>query len=410
MHVSCRYCAATNEVQLPAFGSTTVVCFSCGRPFVVDVGDLQPSAPGRATLNVMPADNDNPFLASSHSGLFDSRANIAATPYPAAPTPYPAAPTPERFDTASHAGFFAPSADRTSGNFPAADGRSGVRPMAAATRSGYYAAATRTQASGSFRFAFDDLPPNESDEAFYDNGPSTRIIAPPASLLQQPIGWRLRNEKGVVYSLPNLDAVVAMLKGRSGHESVEISKEGGPFVEAIAFPELRERLAELQAPVVAPSQAPLVLEREHISPKRSVTPKSHTSASQSLLTPAEEASQPMGLGGVLLALGVTVFVVIASLAAAWTSGLAISPLKTEAVEVVQSVGEISPELKAAIGMYQAGHYTAATERLESISASSNEPQALHYLALALYKGNRAQEAREVLARYRQQIRGRKNGR
>ncbi|MCA9537337.1 MAG: hypothetical protein KC620_00530 [Myxococcales bacterium] len=265
-------------------------------------------------------------------------------------------------------------------------------------------------------------------EAFLDHPPtldaeeeeSTRVVDPvyvdqvmsqaPAALGSnppQPTGWRVRNERGVVYELMTVDAVVAWLEGKPDIRGVKIARGDGPFEEVSAFPELAGRVGKRSF-----TEPPLSLDTTRASERHggAITrdrPTVVRAPEPATVAAARKPSveNPVGLAHVLgLALAGFVLatgVVGASVALGWMS----LPPAIEAASAA-SAATPSPRLAQAIQEFEAENYTAATNLLQRLAREEDaaDPRVHRYLALALYRTDRNREARRALAEYRRRMR------
>ncbi len=354
MRVNCRHCGAINEVDLPESGQATVVCFACGRPFYASSADEDETmVSGAATVNLMPP--------------------MGTGGYPFAPQPQNnRAYRPAQLDPMPQAGLDALLQS------PAQDAP-------------YLQAAQEANAlhqSGAFRFAFDELP--DSDEQFHVGSEATKVVASPASLMQSANGWRLRSERGVVYDLATIDALVAMLKGRPDLASIEIAQGDGPFAKLDRYPEIYGRLGDQKS-----------AERSSAMPSRVLSGSRQRGVRTELSSKKTQISrQTLGFGSVLLAIGVVAFLAVGIVSAAMTVGW----MRLPACQVIvpKEPRPISKELQNCIKKLNGGA-TEVSGCFEGLQADESATK-YYYLMKAYCLENRSDEAEKALVRYKR-IRG-----
>lgn len=215
----------------------------------------------------------------------------------------------------------------------------------------------------------------------------------------RPEGWKVRNERGVVYELMTVDAVVAWLEGKPDISGVRLARGDGVFMEVDAFPELAGRLG-----VRKPVEDVLSLDISRASARHGGTIGEQRSVTRSEAPRARDSGPPpVGFGAVLGAVAVAFLAVVGiTLAGVATGGMTLPP-DVESVETTEP--EPSPALSRAIEAYASGHYDAAINRLQGlVRGGETDPRVRRYLALALHRNNRDAEARQALADYRRQLR------
>lgn len=261
-----------------------------------------------------------------------------------------------------------------------------------------------------------DLPLAGGHHGEEDEEESTRVVdqgyveqamseAPLLLADAPPVGWRVRNERGVVYELMTVDAVVAWLEGKPDIRGVRVARGDGEFHEVDAFPELAGRLG-----VRAPAEELLALDTTRASDRHGGRigenrdrgrPETRAAAAA---TPREPQEERVGLGVVLAAIAAgflaVAAIVLVAVALDWMS--LPPPIETEAPI---AAAPPSKRLAQAVASYDAGHYDAATNLLQALTREEDDPRVWRYLALALHQNNREPEARRALAEYRRRMRG-----
>ncbi len=390
MQVNCSHCGRPNEAPDPPPGSAgQVVCASCGRPFEVSGGGSP--ALGRVNLRKVAAPRSE-FEALGSTGLggldegepdaFDLSAILDPVPG-GAPGPTTVEPA-----TASEFTFGSPG-DLFGGSGPTSGESTRVVDLdpAAALR--------------------------EVDEA--------------ATPSPQASGWRVRSERGLVYELMTVDAVVAWLEGKSDVSGVRIARGDGAFQEVTAFPEVASRLgirpgAEVAPPTLSGGAAgggggelSLAMERAPSPQKRAAAAQAASKAAassgprperaerpQTQVKEARRIENPVGMGSLLAALvGVLVVAAAGVFVGVKSGAMPLPPPLEETAEAAEPPPVA--ELAEAIAAYEAGNYTSATRRLKTLAKSGDDPRAWRHLALSLHKSNRDAEAREALAEYRRRM-------
>lgn len=215
-----------------------------------------------------------------------------------------------------------------------------------------------------------------------------------------PEGWKVRNERGVVYELMTVDAVVAWLEGKSDISGVRVARGDGVFMEVDAFPELAGRLGRRK-----PVEPSLSLDISRASDRHGGSIGEQQRSVTRAEAPQARESGPaaIGFGAVLGAVAAAFILVL---------GITLVGVATGAMELPPDIeppsagqGEPSPALARAINDYESGAYDAAINRLQALArGESPDPRIQRYLALALHHNNRDAEARRALAEYRRQMR------
>lgn len=235
-----------------------------------------------------------------------------------------------------------------------------------------------------------------------------REPAPPPAA---PLIWRVRSARGLVYELMSLDAVVAWLEGKTDTSGVRIARGQGEFQSISSHPELAERFGgRTKAPVEAGlSDLPLTLDDR--PPMTSAPPQKLAEVSPLRTDPAQsdgpqraqrpdDPQNPIGFLGVL---GVAIFcavliggVVSFGVRSGWLDEM-LPPAPPPAEKAA------APELQAAIASFEENNLTAAVAALQKQARTAQDPRVFRYLAMALHRQKRHQEAREALARYQQAV-------
>ncbi|MCA9543431.1 MAG: hypothetical protein KC613_03545 [Myxococcales bacterium] len=287
--------------------------------------------------------------------------------------------------------------------------------------------------TGAFRFGADEDGLDEATRLDGGAGPvdfdrranpgdqeSTRVVAAPG---QRPMArpaaqaaWRIKGERGLVYEMQSVNAVVAWLEGKREIRSIQIAKGDGPFRPVDQYPEVEARLQkrpDAGAPVLATSggaDEPLTLDlstQPRRSPEATTRPARPAEAEAARAGRTREASAPKGPVEVeaTSGFGLVLAAVLGSLAltvGAIAVGVLVGDLAPPApVEVAAARTFPAPagELAQAIAEYEAGHNTAASKILEGLRGA-DDPRVDRYLALVLHRSGRDREARAALDRYR----------
>jgi hypothetical protein len=233
-------------------------------------------------------------------------------------------------------------------------------------------------------------------------------------------GWRVKSERGLVYELMTLDAVVAWLEGKDDVDGVRVARGGGPFLPVRDIPELSKRLGLSAAGAAGPraDEAPLQLDTD-TRPKRQGTapaPRGGTPTARGPAKTREERSAPrtaakparveqrptLGLGFVLWLLLGGGLVAGGGVAVGLQTGFMSLPPEPAAEAAPAS----SPDekLRAAVAALEAGQNTGAAQLLrQAAEAEGAHPSVFRYLAVALHRTGSDDEAREALAEYRRRM-------
>lgn len=214
-----------------------------------------------------------------------------------------------------------------------------------------------------------------------------------------PEGWKVRNERGVVYELMTVDAVVAWLEGKPDISGVRVARGDGVFMEVDAFPELAGRLG-----VRKPVEDSLSLDITRASARHGGAIGEQRSVARAESGPAREPGPPSsGFGAVLGAVAIAFLAVVGITVAGVATGAMALPPDIDAPVAVEQPP--AADLARAIQDYESGAYDAAINRLQLLARGEQpDPRIQRYLALALHHNNRDAEARRALAEYRRQMR------
>jgi hypothetical protein len=226
-----------------------------------------------------------------------------------------------------------------------------------------------------------------------------------------PSGWRVRAANGLVYELPDVNAVVAWLEGKTELAGIVVARGNAVFQPVDAWPEVASRVRRGRPanPMTADSSGPGLDLDVEASPRRSQVTTATSAPRIAAPRPGADADvrnarrtrisvdAPLGFGWVLVgALGATAAAVLG----AWLIG---ESAPAEAADVVVATAALTePQaaaIEAAIGTFEAGHFTGAAEQLAALRPSG-DPRVERYLALALHRQGRDREARAALERYR----------
>ncbi len=386
-----------NEAQPVSGGSVTVVCDPCGRPFTVDA-DAAPAPPasgagmGRGLLGAPPSS----FGALGRPGGFD-------------PGLGPPAPGP---DFGSLAGDLEPddgpaTREDELGPMPTGGERFDLSSILDPLPT---PASEEPLGGGSFTFGDEDEAATRLDADFHEDE-STRVVDldATAKATMGAAAWRVRSDRGLVYELPTLDAVVAWLEGKTDISQVHLARGDSAFLPVDAWPDVSQRLTPRGPPTPggdelaldtarAPAKRPPRTQQPARAPElRRASPRDGASA------PAKKEARlpdsPLGFGFVLMLLaGGTLLaggVVVAGVLGGW---MGLPP--TVEGSALPAPAPASASLARAIELFEAEQYTAATRLLQTVADQEEDPRALRYLALALHRSNRQAEARAALEAYR----------
>lgn len=214
-----------------------------------------------------------------------------------------------------------------------------------------------------------------------------------------PEGWKVRNERGVVYELMTVDAVVAWLEGKPDISGVRVARGNGVFMEVDAFPELAGRVGKRK-----PVEDSLSLDISKASTRHGGQIGETRSVARGEPAPArEQGPAAIGFGAVLGAVAIAFLAVtLISVVGVATGGMELPP---DIEPATTAEAPPSSALALAIRDYESGAYDAAINRLQALArGEAPDPRIQRYLALALHHNNRDAEARRALAEYRRQMR------
>ena len=158
------------------------------------------------------------------------------------------------------------------------------------------------------------------------------------------------------------------------------------------------------AVAAAPAGLSLAMERVTNQPGR------ETSAAQRPARRQEAAAQkaritvdkPLGLGYVLLLLFMGSAIFMGGVVYAVQLEIAPIPQPVPAPSD-RALPDPDPALAEAIAIYEAGKHGAAVARLRKLAGKLDDPRVHKYLALALHKSKRTEEARAALSEYRRNM-------
>jgi hypothetical protein len=237
-------------------------------------------------------------------------------------------------------------------------------------------------------------------------------------------GWRVRSERGLVYELMTVDAVIAWLEGKDDLEAVRVARGSGPFVPVREIPELARRLGLGNAPAAKADESPLVLDegpqkrrpapttkgpaaqppRPGRAPSREVGAQARGARPREAASaPKRDASPALGLGLVLWLLLAAGLVCGGAVAAGLQTGFLGLPPPAEP-PAPPSAGSADERVQTAQRMLEAGQNTGAERLLrQAAQAPDAEPRVLKSWALALHRTGNDAEARDTLAEYRRRM-------
>ena len=262
----------------------------------------------------------------------------------------------------------------------------------------------------------DDIPTRAigPDEMPQDLGGPSQSARPATGAVPQ---WRVRNERGAIYDLMTVDAVVAWLEGKPNFDNVRIARGDGAFRAVDEIAEVAARLG-LRSTSGGSSggglsfgggaDGGLRLDTDAAPPRRSggqrgagarpAEKSSRPAAKAAAATPEGPEVRVFGFGFILLVLAIGTA----------TSSVAIALIGDvePTLEAVVPVEEAppGPALTAALKPFERGLFTAAEQALQQAAKSeSNDPRVFRYLAIALAKTGRDREARDALGDYRRLV-------
>ena len=398
MVIRCRHCGAPNE---PAGGQPPSQCLACSRPL------------------------------STPSTQADDRTAMAAPPEFAAYLQAEGAQ-----DTSPAEAQTPPREKRGLGNLPVGDESPDISAMLADVP-----LSAPPPAAAPFVFGESSLPADAADGPLLSElggaGPATpstlgrvklerRAAEPPITgdeatmigdagylkeMLDQvratpsPTGWRVKNEKGIVYELRNLDAVVAWLQGKPSVADITAAQGAGDFKPVMEYDALVMRLG-----LSEPNLERLELDMSRASERHGgdlgsirTTPTAMGVSPTGPLDARRQTEAPFGLGVVLIAIAVACLLAIGGTQLALEGGYMTVPDSPRGT-VVTAETPPSPALSRAITELEAKNYTTATNLLRRLSKTEADPRVHRYLALAFYATQRHAEAQSALGQYRRALR------
>ncbi len=389
MRVVCSQCGTANTVEGPGLSGHGAVCRRCAAPLGVAGDDITTGAPPP-----VPSGGGHAWLdALGTPGDFDLGALADEPPPPPSP----------------------------SADLSALSGQSGP------------ARGTSKGLTGAFRFGADDHlafdeatrldggagPVNFDQRATPGDQDSTRVVAAPGSRpMARPAAqaaWRIKGDRGLIYEMQSVNAVVAWLEGKREIRAVQLAKADGPFKPYDQYPEIHKRLQKRPEPgrveLGTAADQPLTLDlserpaRPSEAPTRPARPADAVDGKPTRERRSTSARAAVTDDGAL-GFRTVLMVVLGSMAlsaAAVAARLAVGDGATVAAPARVSRQALPPPSKAlarAIAEYDAGHSTAAAQILEGLR-ETGDPRVERYLALVLHRTGRAREARAALERYRQ---------
>lgn len=416
MQVKCTHCGGPNQAPDGA-RSVAIACAACGRSFTTDAGV---PALGRVPLKKVAASSvDNGFGSLGSSGGLAGLGGLGDLG--------PPAPGPDF-------GSLGGGSSGSLGEMPTetdADAFDLSSILSPTTRSsGAQPLPPPPNADFTFGGTMDKFSALQGMPGGGEASESTRVVdvdaaaafssAPEPTQPNEPVsgGWRVRSERGLVYELMTVDAVVAWLEGKADISGVRIASGGGEFQSVEAFPAIASRLGlrtssaqpiQLSSPAGA---GELSLAMERAPAPRSRQPQT-TAAGGAPKKGARErpdakpkealrVDNPLGMGALLgLLIGALALAGGAVFAGVKTGSLDMPPPLEATAEA--PLPPPSTALAAAVEDYNNGKINLAERRLSALAKKGDDPRAWRYLALALHKSNRDDEARAALARYRRRM-------
>ncbi len=230
-------------------------------------------------------------------------------------------------------------------------------------------------------------------------------------------GWRVKSERGLVYELMTLDAVVAWLEGKDDVEGVRVARGAGAFLPVRDVPELSKRLGLSAAGAVGPrpDEAPLQLDTDPrpkrqgtasakagTAPARTPARSREVAAPRAGARPARVEQRPsLGLGFVLWLLLGGGLLAGGGVAVGLKTGFMSLPPEPAKEAAPHTPDE---QVRAAIAALEAGQNTGAAQLLrQAAEAEGAHPSVFRHLAVALHRTGSDDEAREALAEYRRRM-------
>lgn len=386
MHVKCRHCGADNNVTVVGSGHITAVCDVCRRPFMVE----GPPETGGFGLEEL-ADLDFSAAISQQESLELQR---SAGYEPLMPAQRIA---PEDMTMTDEQGFLFNAPDASILN-PTRSARGQPAPRPA------------DPLDLSFDGSLDG-----SEDMFGPTEEPTRIvsadIAEVAKAFGQSaeiqMGWRVKSERGLVYELMTIDAVIAWLQGKADTTHIQLSRAGEPFRPVSDFPEVAQRLGySAPRPTAAAAKeedGPLLLDEDRLRQRGGarIEPGARQGARGDTPTAPRVNSaieDPLGLGFVVGLLFACTLLF---------AGMVLGGLRVGLMSGAPTVDQVAvePQLPAALQEVEAvmgkGKFTAAVRMLQQLQTKEADPRVHRLMALALYRTNQPQAAAEALARYRE---------
>jgi hypothetical protein len=274
----------------------------------------------------------------------------------------------------------------------------------------------------------DQTRPESSDEVI-----TTFPVTPPTDDLKA--GWRIKNPRGVVYEMNTEGDVVSWLMNQTDLTAIRVSRGAGSFQPVSEFPELSESASvpaveptgsldgSLADSMSEPDMGDLLVD---MNPAMFINEVSREVQQEDgpgdLELDFHRASTRHGAGSAVLRRGGavvanpeqgTAFVsdrgaygfpaLLLLLLLMFVIGhvaFNFVPADVSSEEARISSPPPGPRLQKAIQLLEEKKYTAATQALERLVPRTKDPRVFRYLATALYKTDRIQEAGEALNNYR----------
>lgn len=399
MVIRCRHCGAPNE---PVGEQPPTLCLACGRPLAtagveLDERTAMAAPPDFTALlaNEKPAPTETVNTASQpreQRGLGslpvgdespDISALLADVPLPSTP----AAPAPFVFGETSL------PADADGGPSLSALGSGPKQPSATLGRVQLERRPVQPQ-------------PIQGDEAtMVGDAGYLKEMLDQVRAAPSPSGWRIKNEKGVVYELRNLDAVVAWLQGKPSVSGITAAQGAGDFKPVKEYDALVTRLG-----LTDPNLDRLELDLSRASERHGgdlgsvrLTASANVTSTTGPLDARRQAEAPFGLGLVLIAITVACLLAVGGTHLALEGGYVAVP-DSVVVSAHDGVAPPSAELTRAITELEAENYERATSLLLRLSKTEDDPRVHRYLALAFHATKRHAEAQSALGQYRRAMR------
>jgi hypothetical protein len=250
------------------------------------------------------------------------------------------------------------------------------------------------------------VDPNDDESTRIVANPGKRPMARPAS----GPAWRIRAERGLVYEMQSVDAVVAWIEGRAEIHGITLAKADGPFQPISAFDEVAKRVGSrhgTKPALVEDDDAPLSLaldpaetRRRAQAPTKPADPVEPRRAGPNRTTTAKASiniANPLGFGTVLAIMLASVALVSGAVVAGMVWG-EFETGESSALSVAEPLAG-NPQLERAISEIEKGNNSAAEKILRGLP-NQQDPRVDRYLALVLHRTDRGREAHEALERYR----------